>query len=87
MAKKGISAYPEYDKSGRWMLVIEKQRGKLTLEEIKEAAREHEWDFYLLVLDCFHDPADDEQYAAMPDRKGDRVELYRTDLLFEEGER
>lgn len=74
--KKGITAYSEYDRCGRWMLIIEKQRGKLTLEEIKSTAREYEWDFYLLVLDCYHDEYDD-QYTTNPD--GDRVELYRTD--------
>ena len=81
--KKGIEAWPDYDKTGRWKLIIEKKRGRLTLEEIKEAAREWELDYYLLVLDCFHDP-DDIQYGEAP--QGDRVELYRTDLLYEEGE-
>ena len=81
--KKGIEVRPEYDKNGRWKLIIEKKRGRLTLEEIKEAAREWEWDYYLLVLDCFHDP-DDIQYGEVP--QGDRVELYRTELLYEEGE-
>lgn len=37
--KKGITARSEYDRAGHWMLVIEKQRGKLTLEKIKDAAR------------------------------------------------
>ena len=87
MAKKGITAYPDYDKTGRWVLVIEKLRGKLTLDEIKDAAREYEWDFYLLVLDCYHDQNDEQQYAAMPDQKSDRVLLYRTDLLYDEGVR
>lgn len=83
--KKGIEAWPDYDKTGRWMLVIEKKRGRLTLEEIKEAAREYEWDFYLLVLDCFHDNSAEIQFAEGPP-VGDRVVLYRTDLLHEEGE-
>lgn len=81
--KKGIEAHTGYDKSGRWKLIIEKKKGKLTLDEIKEAAREVEWDFYLLVLDCYHD--EDIQYADS-EPIGDRVELYRTDLFFEEGE-
>ena len=85
MAKKGIEVYTDYDKSGRWRLIIEKKRGKLTLDEIKEAAREHEWDFYLLVLDCFHEPGDIQYGYDIP--AGDRVELYRTDLFYEEGER
>lgn len=79
--KKGITACPEYDRKGRWMLVIRKQRGELTLEEIKSAAREYELDYYLLVLDCYHDEYD-SQLAEEPD--GDRVELYRTDDFWEE---
>ena len=79
--KKGITAYADYDKTGRWMLVIEKRRGRLTLEEIKTAARDHEWDFYLLVLDCYHDENDIQDYTA--EAVGDRVVLYRTDLLNE----
>ena len=82
--KKGIEVYTDYDKSGRWRLNIEKRRGKLTLEEIKEAAREWEWDYYLLVLDCFHDENDITYGAEAP--VGDRAELYRTDLFYQEGE-
>lgn len=81
--KKGIEIHTDYDNTGRWRLVIEKKKGKLTLEEIKEAAREWEWDFYLLVLDCFHDE-DVQYYNDLP--QGDRVELYRTDLFYEECE-
>lgn len=82
--KKGIEVYSDYDKNGRWQLIIEKKKGKLTLEEIKEAAREHEWDFYLLVLDCFHEK-DIQYYESEP--KGDMAILYRTDLLYEDGAR
>lgn len=81
--KKGIEVYSDYDKTGRWQLIIEKKRGKLTLDEIREAARDWEYDFYLLVLDCFHD--EDVPYGCdLP--AGDRAELYRTELFYEEGE-
>lgn len=83
--KKGIEVNSEYDANGRWCLHISKKRGKLTLEEIKDAAREWEWDFYLLVLDCYHDEADNEQFGDTP--VGDHAVLYRTDLFFKEGER
>lgn len=79
--KKGIDVYSDYDRQGRWMLVIEKKRGKLTLEEIKDAAREYEWDYYLLVLDCYHEECDD-QFLENP--VGDRAELYRTDAFWGE---
>ena len=82
--KKGISVSAEYDVNHRWCLKIEKQRGKLTLDEIKECAREWEWDFYLLVLDCFHEEYDIQYGADLT--KGDMAVLYRTDLLYENGE-
>lgn len=72
--RRGISAFADYDQTGRWM----------TLDEIWEAAREHEWDFYPLVLDCYHDPFDGQEFVG--NEMGDRVILYRTDLLKEEGE-
>ena len=84
MAWKNIEAHADYDKSGRWVLIIEKKRGRLSLEEIRETAREWELDYYLLLLDCFHD-TDDVQYYYEPPR-GDSVMLYRTDLFYEEGE-
>lgn len=83
--KKGIEVYTDYDKQGRWMLVVEKKRGKLTLDEIKDAAREYDYDFYLLVLDCFHDEGDEAQFSGPP--TGSRVILYHTDLFYTEDER
>lgn len=76
--KKGITAYPDYDRSGRWVLKIEKAKGKLTLEEIRETAREYEYNFYLLVVDAYHDP-EDVQYGEQD--KGDLVILYCSDAL------
>lgn len=78
-----VTAYTDYDANGRWMLVVEKKRGRLTLDEIRTAARDIEWDFYLLVLDCFHD--EEIQFDEAP-AQGDRAILYRTDLFYEEGE-
>lgn len=80
--KKGIELWSDYDKSGRWCLRMKKSRGKFTLDEIREAAREYEWDFYLLVLDAFHDDED----QLIETQSGDFVTLYRTDLFYEEGE-
>lgn len=81
--KKGIDVHVDYDQNSRWRLIIEKKRGKLTLDEIKEAAREWELDYYLLVLDCYHDELDEQLYCTN-EPVGDRAELYRTDLLWEE---
>ena len=38
--KKGLSTEARYDAAGNWMLVVRKERGKLTLEDIREAAME-----------------------------------------------
>ena len=80
--KKNIEVWQDYDKTGRWCLRMQKSRGKFTLDEIREAARDYEWDFYLLVLDAFHDDED----QLMESQTGDFVTLYRTDLFYEEGE-
>ena len=76
--KRGIDVHPDYDRTGVWCLIVEKKKGKLTLEDIKEAAREYEWDYYLLVLDCFHDPYE-IQGDEMPE--GDIAVLYSHDAL------
>lgn len=67
--KKGIETYPDYDAQGRWKLCIRKVRGKFTLDEIVEAAREWEEDIYALVLKCLDGEWEETQ--------GDYVELYR----------
>ena len=80
--KKGITCWSDHDRTGRWILVIEKKRGKLTLEDIREAATEWELDIYLLPLDC----REDEGQCFGDEAEGDRVVLYRTDLLNEDRE-
>ena len=82
--KRGIEVWPDYDTSGRWCLKIKKSKGKFTLDEIVQAAKEWEIDFYLLLLDAFHDESDNEQFGEV--QTGDFVTLYRTDLFYEEGE-
>lgn len=68
--KKGIETYSDYDDAQvRWKLCIRKVRGKFTLDEIVEAAREWEEDFYALVLKCLDGEWEETQ--------GDYVELYR----------
>nr|DAD67760.1 MAG TPA: hypothetical protein [Myoviridae sp. ctngn1] len=81
--KKGIEVWPSYDKQGRWCIHIKKAKGRFTLDEIMEAAREYEQDFYLLLIDAYHDSED--QFA--DEMVGDFVTLYRTDEFFSEDER
>lgn len=42
------------------------------------AAREHEWDYYLLLLDCY---SDGEEQFADEEPIGDKVVLYRAEEL------
>lgn len=78
--KKGIEVWPDYDRTGRWCLHIKKSRGRFTLDEIRETAREYEWDYYLLVIDAYHDDEDQMESGSV----GDYATLYRTDLLRED---
>jgi hypothetical protein len=79
MMKKGVSCETTYDAAGNWMLIVRKERGKLTLEDIREAAREYEEDYYALILKCMSD--DTSQYWE-DDLRGDVAELYRaTEIL------
>lgn len=75
--KRGIEVWTEYDELGRWTLIIEKKRGKLTLEDIMRSAREWEWDHYLLYLDCY---SEDFEMQFVLDG-GDRAVLYRAEDL------
>lgn len=55
-------------------------KGKFTLDEIIETAREYGQDFYLLLIDAYHDgEAQCWEYT-----EGDFVTLYRTDAFQEE---
>lgn len=82
--KKGIEVWPDWDITGRWILNIRKKRGKLTLDEIREAAMEYEQDLYLLPLNCMPDTWFDGWDGG--DDEGDAVQLYRSDALRREAE-
>ena len=78
--KKGIEVSCEWDASGHEVTVVRKERGKLTLDDIREALIEWgDQDYYGLVLKCID--GDMLQYFE-DDLKGDCVELYRmSDVL------
>lgn len=79
MAKKGIEVWPDWDKTGRWCLKIKKAKGKFTLDEIADIAREWEEDYYALIIKAVSD--DGMQYFDDIEQ-GDYVVLYRaTDFL------
>lgn len=78
--KKGIKVWSDYDPTGMWVLHIEKQKGTLSVEEIKQAAMEYEQDFYMLVIKAMNEEVG--QYYTVDDLEGDFVTLYRADDFF-----
>lgn len=78
--KKGIEVWSDYDKTGQWILNIKKSRGRLTLDEIRDACMEYEQDFYMLVIVAMDREVG--QYYDLDDLEGDFVTLYRADDFF-----
>lgn len=75
--KKNIEIWSDYDRTGRWCLRMKKKRGRLTLDEIRDALRGYELDFYLIFVDAYHD----EETQFDDDMRGDFITIYRTDLF------
>ena len=48
--KKGIDVWVEYDKQSIWTLLIGKKKGKLSLDDIREAAMQWDEDIYCLPI-------------------------------------
>ncbi len=82
--KRGIEVENTYDRSGNYVMIIRKARGKLTLDEIREAAMEYDQDYYGLVMKCMDEDMD--QYYD-DDLLGDAAELYRMSDVLEMMER
>lgn len=80
MSVPNLEIWADWDQAGAWRLNIRKRRGKLTLEEIKDACTDYEQDFYLLVI-CAMD-CDTYQYYDVDDLTGDYVQLYRANDFF-----
>lgn len=78
--KKGITTEWNFDPSGNAFLIVRKAKGKLTLEDIREAAMEAEQDYYGLVMKCMDD--DMCQYYE-DDLDGDVAELYPMERVLE----
>ncbi len=79
--KRGIECWTGYDPAGEWCCHIKKQRGKLTLDEIRETLMEAvDEDFYMLVIKAMDE--DIAQYFDTDDLDGDFVTLYRADDFF-----
>lgn len=48
--KRGIEVWADYDRENRWCLKIKKAKGKFSLDEITDIAREYEEDFTQWLL-------------------------------------
>lgn len=80
--EKGTTVESGYDAEGRWHLKLRKAKGKFTLDEIIEAAKEWEEDYYAVIIKAMSDET--AQYYD-DDLEGDYVTLYRaTDFISKE---
>ena len=82
--KTRIEVHADYDDSKNIIYVVEKAKGRLTLEEIQKALKEYEEDFYFLLIDCLHDEFECYQgwNEEIDDKnKGDRAIAYPADRL------
>ena len=75
--KKNIEVWQDHDRTGEWVLHIQKKKGSLTLDEIREAAAAWDQGFYFLLIRAMDDDMD--QYYMTEDLDGDFVTLYRSD--------
>lgn len=53
--KKGTTVESGYDVEGRWHLKLRKAKGKFTLDEIIEAAKEWKEDYYAVIVKAMSD--------------------------------
>lgn len=84
--KRGLSVENHYDYHDRPITTIQKQRGRLTLEEIEEVLRlacNGLWQgHYAIILNCTESSCGGDGWGDEEDPKGDAVDLYK----LEEGE-
>lgn len=94
MRRENITAKAWSDECGNDTIVIEKRRGRLTLDEVQEAVREHIFDrggaasengVYAWLFGVRQDTEIGSPFEEEP--KGDRVEIFLTDWILKEGVR
>ena len=87
--KRGIEVYTDYDEKGRLTHYVKKRKGKLTLDEIRDALREYEEDYYLLVVDAYHDPNEDQPVGDLAEAhvlqqlQGESLQTMNYDKVYE----
>ena len=80
--KKGIDVYPDRDGAGNWFLRVTKKRGKLTIDEIREAVTQYEEDYYGLILKCIDEDVGQSYEDDLP---GDEAMLYPVQEFLKDG--
>lgn len=78
--KKGIEIWQDYDLQGISCLRIRKKKGHFTLDEIIDACREYEQDFYMISIKAMD--AEMDQYYMVDDFEGDYVTVYSASDFF-----
>lgn len=79
MAKRGTEVWADYDANNRWCLRCQKKKGRFTIDELIELAKDWEQDFYAIIIKAIDE--DMQQYFDVDD-DGDYLTLYRaTDFL------
>ena len=72
--KRGISVESDYDRNDTEIFIIKKKRGKLSLDEIRDAMIETGFEsYYALVLPCIDEDSSQYWDDDLPD---DAVTLY-----------
>lgn len=74
--KKGTEVWSDFDRTGRLCLHAKKAKGRFTLDEIVDIAREWEENFYAVIINATAGD-EDENFA------GDFVTLYSAEKFFE----
>lgn len=74
--KKGTQVWSDFDHTGRLCLRAKKTKGRFTLDEITDIAREWEENFYAVIINATAGD-EDENFA------GDFVTLYSAEKFFE----
>lgn len=81
--KRGITVRGDYDFHDRYVVVVEKARGKLTLDEIEDALRTNDRGAfcgnYVIMLRCGESTIGGSGWDIYEDLKGDTVQVYPVD--------
>lgn len=78
---ENIEVYSDYDLDGRWVLKVRKKKGKFTLDEITEVAKNWIEGVYAVIIRALD--LGEEQYGEKKS-SGDYIELYDAEKFFNE---